>query len=121
MLQVKVMACQAERPEDPACTNGSRCRMQKDCSSWALAEAKTKPKPNADDLDMADYDNKLKIRTANETTGETYISWRPPRDPNEMIVKYTLEDATTLGKYCRLYSLLYTVLSIFLFSLFFFF
>jgi len=90
MYQVKVMACQKERPLNPKCK--VNCVMQKDCSSWALEEAKTKPKPNADDL----VNKQLEIFTANETTGETYIRWIPPADPNEMILKYTLQITTSL-------------------------
>ena len=85
------MACQKERPLNPKCK--VNCVMQKDCSSWALEEAKTKPKPNADDL----VNKQLEIFTANETTGETYIRWIPPADPNEMILKYTLQITTSLG------------------------
>ena len=91
---VKVMACQAERRQDPNCTH-ARCIMEKDCSPWSLEEAKTLPKPLADDILLPG--DKLTVVTANETTGETSIRWRPPPDPNEMIVNYMLRMASSLA------------------------
>ncbi len=93
VYHVKVMACQAERRQDPNCTH-AHCVMQKDCSPWSLEEAKTLPKPHADDI--ISLGDKLTVVTANETTGETSIRWRPPRDPNEMIVKYMLRTTNSL-------------------------
>ena len=93
LYQVKVMACQAERKYDVDCVDN--CIMQKDCSPWSIDEAKTRPKPNADDIIVDD--NKLDINFPNETTGDTYIRWRPPQDPNEMIVHYTLRRKSSMS------------------------
>lgn len=94
IYHVKVMACQAERRKDPNCTH-AHCILEKDCSPWSLEEAKTLPKLAADDILRSG--EKLTVVTANETTGETSIRWRPPADPNEMIVNYMLRMATSLA------------------------
>jgi hypothetical protein len=95
VYHVKVMACQAARRQDPNCTH-AHCIMEKDCSPWSLEEAKTLPKQQADDILLPG--DKLTVVTAgNETTGETSIRWRPPPDPNEMIVSYMLRTANSLA------------------------
>lgn len=94
IYHVKVMACQKQRPQNPNCTH-AHCIQEKDCSSWSLEEAKTLPKTLADDILLPG--DKLTVVTANETTGETSIRWRPPPDPNEMIVNYMLRMASSLA------------------------
>ena len=93
LYQVKVMACQKEYMRNPACKKN--CEMQKDCSPWAIVEAKTLNKLRADDIPLVD--SKLVVYHANETTGDTFIRWEPPQDPNEMISHYILRSASSLG------------------------
>ena len=94
LYEVKVMACQRTYKIDLKCR--SNCRLQKDCSPWTVKEAKTQPKPNADNI-VLDGASELDVFTANETTGDTFIRWRPPADPNELIGHYILRSDERLG------------------------
>ena len=93
LYEVKVMACQEAYKKDEDCK--TNCRMQKDCSAWTVKEAKTQAKPHADDIILEN--GELTVFNANETTGDTYIQWKPPADPNELITHYILRSDERLG------------------------
>ena len=89
IYQVKVMACQKEY------NNTNTGGLTKDCSPWAIEESKTRPKAGADDIIMPN--DEIVIHMANETTGETFMRWKPPADPNQMIIMYTVRTTKTLS------------------------
>ncbi|XP_023210808.1 insulin-like peptide receptor isoform X2 [Centruroides sculpturatus] len=75
---IEIIACQEE---------GKKVRTRSLCSSKALTTARTLKLGGADDIDA----NTIRVKTENATSGSIYIKWEEPKDPNGLIVSYSIE------------------------------
>lgn len=75
---IEIIACQDEGPKP---------RFRPLCSSKALTSVRTLKLGGADDIDH----NTIQVKTDNATYGNIYVRWEEPKDPNGVIVSYSIE------------------------------
>nr|KAG5703678.1 hypothetical protein BaRGS_002552 [Batillaria attramentaria] len=72
---IEVLACQE-----------TDAKAEKLCSNRAISVARTKAKPDADNINATTVEAKL---IAN-STGEVMLKWAPPKDPNGLVLNYLI-------------------------------
>ncbi|XP_076334616.1 insulin-like peptide receptor [Tachypleus tridentatus] len=80
---IEVRACQDIDKE----TQNSSCSLLQPCSTEAIASIRTLPLSNADDIDS----NTILIRADNTSSKTMLIKWDEPKNPNGVIVSYSIE------------------------------
>lgn len=73
---IEVLACQETDPKSG----------EKLCSNRAITVARTKPKDDADNINAST----IEARLIPNNTGEVMLTWKPPPDPNGLILKYLI-------------------------------
>ncbi|XP_013775128.2 insulin receptor-like [Limulus polyphemus] len=79
---IEVQACHYTDKEE-----NTRCPFYKPCSTVAIASIRTLPLSNADDIDSAT----ILVHPDNTSAKTVHIQWDEPKDPNGVIVSYSIE------------------------------